>query len=268
MRNIPFALAWLLTCSGAAHAGVVSGAGKLDHSAWNQLLQQYETSQARVDYRALKTDGARDLQGYLKQVAAPWPKALAPNGRKAALINAYNALTVNWIVQSYPVPSIWKTSHPFTEVRHRMDGHLVSLDQIETELRNMGDPRIHGAVVCASLSCPPLRREAYVADRLEQQLDDNVRVWLADKSLNSFDPAARKAEVSMIFDWYKGDFEKAGSVSAFLSRFAPSAQADYLREPNVKISYQPYRWGLNDTSGIGDHYSHTSFLADYLRNKL
>lgn len=221
-----------------------------------------------MDYRALKTRGAGDLTKYLEQVAVPWPKDLARNERKAALINAYNALTVNWIVERYPVPSIWRTSHPFTEVRHRMDGHMVSLDQIETELRNMGDPRVHGVLVCASLSCPPLRREAYIADQLDAQLDDNVRVWLADSSLNRFNPAARKAEISMIFDWYKGDFKKAGTVAAFLSRFAPAGQAGFLREAGLTISYQPYRWGLNDTSGIGEGYSHTNFLGDYMRNKL
>jgi len=269
LRNSFLAFACLLGFQAAALATDASGTAKLDHSAWNQLLVQYETPQARVDYGALKTKGASDLQGYLKQVAAPWPKSLAKNERKAALINSYNALTVNWIVQSYPAPSIWRTSHPFTKIRHMMDGHMVSLDQIETELRNMRDPRIHGAVVCASLSCPPLRREAYVADKLDAQLDDNVRSWLADKSLNSFDPAARKAEISMIFDWYKGDFEKAGTtVSAFLSRFAPENQAAFLREAGVTISYQHYRWGVNDTSGIGNTYSQTSFLADYLKNKL
>ena len=270
MRNIPFALACLLAgLLGAAEVGQLPGAGKLDHSAWSRLLRQYETPQARVDYRALKTNGARDLQAYLKQLAAPWPKGLTPDERKAALINAYNALAVNWILRNYPLESIWRTSHPFTEVRHMLDGRLVSLDQIETELRSMGDPRIHGAVVCTALSCPPLRREAYLAERLDQQLDDNVRVWLADNSLNRFDPAGRKAELSMIFDWYKGDFQKAGSsLTAFLSRFAPEARAGYLREPGVQIAYLPYRWGLNDASGIGAGYSQASFLADSVKNKL
>lgn len=252
-----FALAY----AGLAQTGPIS---KLDHSAWGRVLAQYESREARVDYGALKSHGSPDLQEYLRQLAGPWPKSLTLNERKAALIDAYNALTVNWIVQNYPVPSIWRTSHPFTEARHEVDGRKVSLEQIETELRNMGDPRIHAALVCASISCPPLRREAYVPEQLERQLDDNVRSWLKNPELNRFDPANRKAEVSMIFDWYKSDFEKNGSsVLLFLSRFAP-----VVTEPGLKLTYRNYNWGLNDTSNIGANYSKASFYKDYLRNKL
>ena len=129
--------------------------------------------------------------------------------------------------------------------------------------------RIHSAVVCASISCPPLRREAYLAAQLDQQLDGNVRAWLANPALNRFDPTAKKAEVSMIFDWYKGDFIKNGSsVALFLERFAPQGQAAFLHEPGIKLNYQEYHWGVNDAAGTGSGYSHTSFLRDYLRNKL
>ena len=73
----------------------------------------------------------------------------------------------------------------------------------------------------------------------------------------------------MIFDWYKADFQRgAASVIDFLSRFAPQGPADYLRDPNVKITYLPYRWGVNDTAGIGNQYSNAEFLVDYLKNKL
>jgi uncharacterized protein DUF547 len=71
----------------------------------------------------------------------------------------------------------------------------------------MADPRIHAALVCAARSCPPLRREAYVADRLGGQLDNNVREWLAKPSLNHFGPSQGKAEISPIFKWYRMDFD-------------------------------------------------------------
>ena len=248
---------------------VTGPATTLDHSAWTHVLTQFENSQARVDYALLKAKGSPELRAYLQGVSAPFPKELTANDRKAALINAYNALTVQWVVENYPLESIWRTNHPFTEVRHMVDGRKLSLDQIESELRNMGDPRIHGALVCASISCPPLRREAYTGANLDQQLDDNVRAWLANPALNSFDAVARKADVSMIFDWYKADFQKNGSsVAQFLSRFAPASQAGFLREPGLKLKYLDYNWGLNDTSNIGDHYSKAKFYKDYLRNKL
>ena len=267
MTNMALTLALLAAASAGLAPPVAER--KLDHSAWGRLLAQFENEQARVDYGSLKSKGTFDLKSYLRQIAEPWPKPLTSNERKAALINAYNALTVDWIVRNYPVESIWRTSHPFTEARHVVDGRKVSLEQIEGELRNMGDPRIHAALVCASISCPPLRREAYLPAELDRQLDENTRAWLGNSALNRFDAAGRKAEVSMIFDWYRSDFEKNGSsVPLFLARFAPASQGGFLSQPGVKLAYQDYNWGLNDTSNIGVKYSKAKFYRDFLRNKL
>ena len=89
----------------------------------------------------------------------------------------------------------------------------------------------------------PLRREAYVPDRLDQQLDDNARVWVSNARLNEFLPAARRANVSPIFEWYAPDFERSGSIEKFLARYAPASA--FLRERVVKIEYQTYDWGPN-----------------------
>lgn len=123
-----------------------------------------------------------------------------PKERKAALINAYNPFTVNWVVQNYPVKSIWRTSRPFGEVRHVLDGGKVSLDQIETELRNMGDPRIHGVLVCAALSCPPLRREAYVPEDLAGNwMTTSAPGWGTERSTGlTRQGATRKSAVSSV----------------------------------------------------------------------
>jgi len=249
----------------AVLAGVPDAAGAPDPAAWDALLKEFVTAESRVDYARLKQQGLARLDAYLATVAAPWPHDLSPAARKAALLNAYNALTVRWIVAHYPVASIWRTSHPFTAARHRVDGRSVSLDAIETELRQLGDPRIHAALVCASRSCPPLRREAYTADRLDRQLDENARAWLGDPALNEFDPAARSASVSRIFDWYGKDF---GSVTAFLLRYAPPGKAEFLRSSGARITYKPYRWGLNDTSDLGRDYSEAQFLLDRAKNAL
>jgi hypothetical protein len=82
----------------------------------------------------LETAGLVDLDHYLAGLAAPWPQDLSPAARKAALLNAYNCLTIRCIITNYPVASVWRTRHPFTEVRHRIDNRAVSLDAIETEL--------------------------------------------------------------------------------------------------------------------------------------
>jgi hypothetical protein len=249
----------LLLLTLAASAAVAAP----DTPAWDALVKEFVTAESRVDYARLKRQGLARLDAYLASVAAPWPRDLSPAARTAALVNAYNALTVRWIVAHYPVASIWRTKKPFTAARHRVDGRAVSLDAIETELRSMGDPRIHAALVCAARSCPPLRREAYTTHRVEGQLDDNARAWLANPALNEFDAARRSAAVSSIFDWYGKDF---GSVTAFLIRYAPAGKADFLRASGARITYKTYQWGLNDTSDLGRDYSEAKFLLDRAKN--
>jgi len=237
----------------------------LDHSSWDALLKTYVTPESRVDYQNLKTRGLDSLDSYVAQLAAPWPEDMEPEQVKAALINAYNALTVRWILSNYPVDSIWRTNDPFRVARHNLDGAQTSLDQIEGRLREMGDPRIHSALVCASRSCPPLRREAYVASRLDQQLDDNFRIWLADNALNRFDSRSRTAVVSPIFKWYAEDFDHAGGAGEFFARFAPTREVAFLKSAAPKIDYATYDWGLNGTS-LGGNYSQVNFYTDWARN--
>ncbi len=254
--------------------GRLSAIPKLEHSAWNQILRQYVNAESRVNYRALKEQDGAKLDRYLDGLAGAWPKNLSGDERKAALINAYNAFTVRWILANYPVESIWRTKHPFTEARHTIDNTKVSLDRIEARLRDMGDSRIHAALVCAARSCPPLRREAYEASRVDSQLDSNAREWLANGALNEFFPDRRSAEVSMIFKWYRGDFEKGGpahpqhSVPEFLAQFGPAGKTQFLREPGSDIQYRTYRWGLNDATEIGSKYSALQFSIDAARNKV
>lgn len=241
----------------------------LDHSAWDTLLKEYVNEQHRVDYDRLKRTAGSRLDVYLEQLARKWPESVTPEERKAALINAYNALTVEWIIRNYPVASIWRTDNPFKARRHTIDGSKVSLDDIETELRNTAGTRIHSVLVCAARSCPPLRREAYVAARLEEQLDDNTRAWLADDGLNEFHPSKRKAEVSKIFDWYGNDFEQHGeTLQKFLARYGPEGESVFLREGKAEIKFKNYHWGLNDTSDLGSGYSNLNFYWDKLKNSL
>jgi hypothetical protein len=234
----------------------------LDHSIWNEILHKYVNSESRVDYRALKDGELPLLDQYLQQLARPWMSGMTADEQKAALINAYNALTVRWVLINYPVESIRQTKQPFTEARHTLDGQKVSLDEIEGRLRRMGDPRYHAALVCAARSCPPLRRDAYQGSSLNEQLDDNVRTWLANPDLNEFFPDRRMASVSMIFDWYKTDFQRDRlSVRYFLARFGPTGKVAFLLDPSAEVRFKIYHWGLNDTSNLGSHYSEHSDSA-------
>lgn len=263
MRVAFSAVIWicLLLMPAASHGETIS------HTGWNELLRKYVNEAHRVDYARWKADGTGALDAYLASLAKPFPAGTTAEERHAALTNAYNALTIRWILTHFPVKSVWKTKQPFTGKRHTVDGKTLSLDDIETELRNTMGERTHAVLVCAARSCPPLRREAYVAEKLNAQLDDNTRAWLARPALNEFDPAKSRAEVSKIFDWYKADFEKSGkSLGGFLAQYAPAGKGEFLKSAKrPRIGFKDYDWGLNDAGNAGDNYR--GFYFDYLRNK-
>jgi len=239
----------------------------VDPAPWDSLLKEFVNAQHRVDYARLKREGSGRLKDYTKALAQIGNQAFSPDEEKALLVNAYNAFTIQWVLDNYPIESIWSTSTPFTEARHRLGGRIVSLDQIESQLRATGDPRIHAALVCAARSCPPLRREAYVGGRLDQQLDDNVRQWLADRSLNTFDSEHAQAKISPIFKWYGKDFDSfPGGLEGFLRQYAPPDVKAALGERKSQIRFKDYNWGLNDQSGLGTEYSRPRFAVDWVRN--
>jgi pyrimidine-specific ribonucleoside hydrolase len=238
----------------------------LDHSKWDKLLKQYVTPESRVDYAGLKERAIPELDAYLHELAAPWPESMDRNATKAALIDAYNALTVRWILSNYPTPSIWSTDQPFQVARHTIDKRQVSLDEIEGQLRSMHDLRIHAALVCASRSCPPLRREAYLGSRIDEQLDDNVRGWLSNTDDNEYLEKPHVARVSKIFDWYSRDFGGTGGVRRFVASYAPENHRELLQNSQAVIEYKTYDWGLNDSLDLGKNYSQLRFYWGWARN--
>ena len=128
-------------------------------------------------------------------------------------------------------------------------GRQLSLDDIEHQIlrRELDEPRIHFAIVCASRSCPVLRDEAYRAQDLDAQLDDAARRFVRDRSRNWFDAATNTFHASSIFKWFRGDFERrAGSLASFLARYADDAAAAALRTGGVRIEFLDYDWSLNE----------------------
>lgn len=236
---------------------------------WDALVKQFVNAQHRVDYAGLKREASPRLDAYVTALAGVDLNSLAADDKKAVLLNAYNAFTVEWIVRNYPVPSIWSTPEPFTEPRHDLGGRMLSLDQIESQLRGMRDPRVHAALVCAARSCPPLRREAYDGSRVDAQLDANVREWLANPALNRFDAATGAADISPIFEWYSQDFEAyPGGLQAFLTKYAPPEVVKAMGARRFDIRFEDYNWGLNDQGNAGADYSGFRFDFDRLRNWL
>ncbi|WP_296490423.1 DUF547 domain-containing protein [Rhodoferax sp.] len=237
------------------------------HAAWNTLLKKHvrwlpDGQQTRTDYKGLQADRAA-LKAVLEALSAV-PKTMFDGWSRpqqmAFLINAYNAFTVELILTKYPdlksikelgsfVQSAWKKKF-FTllgEGRH--------LDWIEHEqLRpRYNEPRIHAAVNCASIGCPALRDEAFTADKLEAQLEDGMRRFMADRTRNRV--TGDKVEVSSIFKWFKEDFERGHGgfkqVEDVFAKYAdllsdlPAEQAA-LKGKTLSVSFLDYDWSLND----------------------
>ena len=215
------------------------------------------TAGVEVDYRALLREPAASQW---REILAGLDSAPPPAGRaeKLALwIDAYNILAIDTVLRHYPLESIRDVGSFFRPVwKHvagRVAGSPVTLHQIEHEiLRPMGDPRIHAAIVCASVSCPTLRRQPWTATRLDAQFDDTLRRWLADgeKGLR-IDRARRTLYLSRIFDWFEGDFEPGGGVLAFVTPYLPPADRAWVEQngETARRRHLPYDWSLNDLAG-------------------
>jgi hypothetical protein len=248
-----------------------AGAFDHDHRAWDALLRRHVSWQAgghesKVAYAGLKQERSA-LNAYLAALSAVGDaqfKGWSKPQQLAFLINAYNAYTVDLILTRYPdLESIRDLgsllNSPWKKRFITLLGQPRSLDDIEHGMiRARGaydDPRIHMAVNCASIGCPALRPEAYVAQRLDAQLDDQVARFMSDRTRNRFDASSRRLQVSRIFDWYGDDFRRGhrgiDSVEAFLARYAgvladrPEDQ-QAVRERKAKISFLEYDWALND----------------------
>lgn len=224
--------------SGVTLAAPVNAPRGIDHAAYERLLQKYVNDRGLVDYKAWKANAVdlKALRDYTAQFGSDDTNADGAE-KAASLINAYNALTIQWILDNYPVKSIKDTASPWGAKRHRVGNRLVSLDELEHDtLRPQIGYRVHAVLVCAAKSCPPLWNHAYAAGKLEQQLDDRMRAWLARDDLNRFLPAEKRMELSNLFAWYAKDF---ADLPAIIARYAPVKCLD------CRISYQSYSWELN-----------------------
>jgi Protein of unknown function, DUF547 len=238
---------------------------RIDHSAYDRLLKTYVDDKGLVNYGRWKQNSADTaaLNDYLKQFGEKAESPAKGNEKAASLANAYNAFTLQWILSNYPTESIWQLKDSFKAKRHQVGARNVSLDDIENgALLPMIGWRAHSVLVCAARSCPPLQRSAYSADNFEEQDAAAFRAWLGREDLNRFLPNDKRIEISSIFKWFKGDFEKAGGVPKVLSRYAPQPVRAFAASGNYKIEYLNYNWGLNDQGEHGRNYSKANLIFD------
>ena len=235
------------------------------HSRWDSILKKYVVKQGastKVKYLELQKDRT-GLEAYLKEVQAvklTEYKAWTESQKLAFLFNSYNALTVDLILKNTspqkPLQSIkdignlirntWKIKF-FTFL-----GESSHLDHIEQEIARpqFDEPRMHFAFNCAAIGCPNLIDQAFVSERLNQQLDQATKDFLSDTSRNRLSKDGKTIELSQIFNWYGEDFEKSKkfkSLNNFLATYMalPEKTAIQVRSGDIKLKYLDYDWSLN-----------------------
>jgi len=249
-----------------------------DHKAWSALLKKHVVlidngKASQVRYSGFIQD-RNELKAYLGTLSKVTPaefSAWSKAQQMAFLINAYNAFTVEKILSRYPgIKSIWDFGkifgNPFKDKFFSLLGREFSLDMIEHEtLRKPGaydEPRVHFAVNCASTGCPMLREEAYVAARLDVQLEEQTKRFLSDRSRNRYNAQDNALEVSEIFKWFTIDWSSGyrgldakgtpmQSREQFFARYTAlladnPAQQQAITERKAAIRHLDYDWTLND----------------------
>lgn len=244
----------------AAWFGFVSAAPAApfdqNHPIWTRLLSRLVSTNGSVDYTRLKSN-PQELVLYLDQLSKVGRTDFLRWTREeqiAFLCNAYNAFTLDLIRTHYPLKSIKDIGNvlrgPWDQPVVRIFGETKSLNTLEHKIlrAEYAEPGIHFALVCAARGCPPLREEAYVGSRLQAQLNDQTRRFLASKSKNRIDFRNRIVHLSPIFDWYSGDFPKPREeLLKFLHPYWPEMEGQQI-SPEFKIRFTDYDWSLNDAA--------------------
>lgn len=228
----------------------LSSASAFDHShaELDGVLKNYVNAEGMVDYAGLKANRSA-LDEYLVKTGVvseadfdSWTR----EQRLAFLINVYNAETLKLIIDHYPVKSIKKIGGLFGQAWDvesvTLFGEKTTLNTIEHKILRpiYKEPRVHFAIVCAAMGCPPLRNGAFTPDKLDNQLDARGRLFLSQENKNRLDGGT--LFLSPIFDWFGEDFTANGSLQDFLTPFFPVD----IKGKKLKIKFTDYDWSLNE----------------------
>ena len=254
------------------------------YTAYDALLKEVvkvseNKKQTRVDYQrlAIHPESIAKILQVFSAVTQTQYDSWATEEKLSFLINAYNGFTMQLIVNNWSqfklgeASSIRDLGSLFTSAWEKkfftLLGKKHNLDDIEHEMirKWFKEPRIHAALVCAAVSCPPLRDEAFVAEQLSEQLENQMELFLADNSRNEIIIAKHRGQayLSSIFSWYRGDFEKGeggfNSLYDVLNKYSEAivkgdkdeqAQRNVLKGNDFPILFKDYDWRLNDVANF------------------
>lgn len=226
---------------------------QLNLAAWDNLLRTYVNDQGLVAYERWQQDSPTELERWLTDMRDVVLQSLDRMQAIAFLLNLYNALTIQQVLYQYPINSIrpqilgipnWLAFLQFfTRAVFTLSNQPLSLNTIEHAIlrQQYPDPRMHFALVCASMGCPLLRAEAYVPDKLAGQLEEDCERFINNPNKVHYDAASQTLFCSKIFKWYKADFLTiANSIPTYIARYFNTQLP-----PSVAMVYLPYSWDLN-----------------------
>ena len=228
------------------------------HQRWGETLNQIVQTKgafSRVDYQKLKNHPEGFLE-YLKQIESVNRQdfdRFTQEQQLAFLINYYNAHQIQQVIDNYPLDSIrdlgFLFSTPWKKEFFTIFGQSTSLVYVEHELirKLFKEPRIHFAVNCASIGCPPLLHEPFQAEKLQHQLEHVATNFLNAKPLNSYSKAQHQLTLSPIFKWYAQDFGDEKALQSFIARYMTGF---VLKNSLAAVEYSDYDWNLNDTKTL------------------
>jgi len=213
----------------------------VNHGQWDKLLKKHVNSRGFVDYKAFQEDKS-ELDAYLKMLSELEPSEnWSVQELLAYYINLYNAATVQLILDNYPLESIKDINGAFTKAFVKIKKKELSLGGIENGvLRKMNEPRIHFAINCASFSCPKLLNEAFMASKIDEQLEQ-VTVEFINGNKNEI--SKNNPKFSKIFDWYGSDFKVDGKkdIIGYVNQYSETKI-----NPETEYSFLEYDWSLNE----------------------
>ena len=265
-------------CAPAAEAGTEGRGsdGGFSYEGYAAVLERFVNDEGMVDYAGLKADSA-SLGDFLEAVGKldrTEYEGWDDTSKIAFWINAYNALTLDAIIDHYPIKASFARSliYPKNSIRQipgvwddlkwSVMGEKMTLNGIEhqTLRADFNEPRIHVALVCAAMGCPPLRNEPYVGERLDEQLDDQSRRFLSNPAKFRIDREDGTLHLSPIFKWFGEDFVQTygtddkfewyggeeRAVVNFIAGYLSADDRDYLESTKPAIKYLDYDWSLNE----------------------
>jgi len=220
----------------------------VSHDDWSSLLQRHVSDNGQVNYKGFLEERTL-LEKYLANLTKQFPgKNWSEEEKIAYWINVYNAFTVKLIIDNYPLKSIKDIvkglpmiNSPWDIKFFDIENTSFDLNTVEHEIlrKKFNEPRIHFAINCASISCPKLRNEAYVAGQLDEQLNDQAQKFILNPIKNNI--TTEEVHLSKIFDWFKSDFTREKPLLLFLQKYI-----EIEIPKNSKIKYLNYDWNLNE----------------------